>query len=83
MTAIFQEQSCTYLVENLFLKPTGTAKLCASLADNSSTFGIVGLWALHGSPNIFHRPSMAVRTFFTGAWLDLGHLLVLADSWPV
>lgn len=80
MTAIFQEQSCTYLVENLFLKPT--AKLCASLADNSSTFGIVGLWALHGSPNIFHRRLVRSRPF-AGIGRFLAGLVTFLSRRPV
>ena len=43
----FKEVSCTYLVEILPIVPA--AELCASLVDNSTTFGIPELATLHGN----------------------------------
>ena len=59
----FKEQSCTCVFEIL------PFKFCASLTDNSTTFGILEL-----------GPSMASKKCFTGAWLDLSLLLVLAET---
>ena len=46
------------------------AELCASLTGNSTTFGTLEVipWQ---------------STFLSGAWLDLGLLLVLSESWLV
>ena len=72
-TAMFWEQTCTYLVEILPL--TLTTEFCASLMDNRWITAL--LLVLLGL-----GPSMAIK-FSTGTMLDLSISLVLADSWQV
>ena len=48
------ELSHTYLPVAEILPLTPTAELCASLMDNSTTFGILELGALHGNQH-FHQ----------------------------
>ena len=74
LTEILYEQSWTYLAEILPL--AHAAGVCASLTDNSTTFGILEPGTLHGmylSVGFFH-PRCLVRA---------QNLLVLADSWLV
>ena len=42
VTAVFKEPSCTYVAEL-------TAEFCARPMDNSTTFGILELWPIHGN----------------------------------
>ena len=61
----FKEQSCIYIVEILPLVPT--VKFCTSPMDNSTTLVILKLGTV-----------MKIKKV-TGAYLDLGLSLVLAD----
>ena len=62
VTAIFKEPSCTYVAEL-------TAEFCARPMDNSTTFGILELWPIHGNHHFSPVPGQKQN-------LDLGLSLV-------
>ena len=79
VTVIFQEHSCTCLLEILPLAPT--AAFCASLPDNSTTFGILKLGT---PPDDQHFSLMPVRSWpFAGTGRFLAGLFTFLSRRPI